>query len=1227
MFAKLLPFELNLQFKQLGFWITIIIVFLASLAFGSLDVGTSGERIKSNGALAVAVFTSAFSLFAIFFGAIYVVSGVMRDQVSKSLEVIHATPVPTSAMIMARFFGAFAATFASLLAMVFGVFVVQFAPWTDAETLGPLNLWYYIYPALLFVGINALLVTAIFTTVATVTRDRTLVYVSAVALFILYNITTFAISDDTPKLLVALLDPFGAAALAQETEFWPAAEQNTRLIPLGNYVGVNRLIWSLVSIALFAYSFFGFQRGMGRSNKTKRGGVVPSSLQSEIELHQLKAPLGGNNLPVLWTRIKFEYMSTVKSVAFMILSGLVLAMTGLIIMVRNQVTPDPTLPTNAAMAQFALIGTFIPLMLITIFFAGEIVWRDRAHRVTELIDSTPALNWPFMAGKWIAMFGVVLTIVAGGMFIGILAQLFLGDVGLNFGTHFANAFIDFAPRVLFFAALVMFIQNFMPNRVVGMVVGGVIVAAILFGVQFLPFYHPMMNFGSTPNGGFSEMNGFATMGRFLWFLVYWTGLAGLFAVSSIWLWRRGLQTSLVRRFKSISSQLSAMTGALAAVSVIAFVGAGWTIYKGYNIENDYQTRNEREAEQARLERELGDKLFTQLPKIQDVSVDVQFYPSRQAVDAKGTYTIENTTDEALSTLYMTIAAPNEAIKTLTLSGATQSLETEAEQRHAENNGIRLYRFDQPLQPGDETTLTFDFSYPAPTLGGTQLVRNNGTFVNNSQLMPVLGISDLRIRNPDRRRKNDLPPLEEMPERTYKIARQTHFLDWASDYVTYKATVCTDAGQIPLAPGTIVEETETDGRVCRTYVPNRPITNFAAYVSADYKEAKDVWTGPDGRLVELTILYDAQHDYNISLMIQAMKDSLDVYTETFGPYQYDTMRIMEFPYATFAQSFAGTIPFSENIGFVIDPGNPDDNDSVDLATYVTMHEIGHQWFGHQILPATTQGYNILSEGLTENAALTAYEKTYGWQKARRLLQQRSIQAYLTRRTLDSSTEKPLALARADQQYLVYNKANWVFWGLKQYIGEANMQTAIRAFLEEYGETGPPYPTTLELVAYLREAAGPDYQQLVTDYWDRIVFWELGLGDTSPTIQAKGDAFEVSLTLTVDKKIASEETGKELSVTEAEFAKPEDDSDDEQGDLIRAAESLDEWVEIGFYAEDPADTFGDEWIQLERIRVSEMETTHTFTLDERPNYVLVDPRRLLIERNVGDNKFRFPAPDKS
>ena len=198
---------------------------------------------------------------------------------------------------------------------------------------------------------------------------------------------------------------------------------------------------------------------------------------------------------------------------------------------------------------------------------------------------------------------------------------------------------------------------------------------------------------------------------------------------------------------------------------------------------------------------------------------------------------------------------------------------------------------------------------------------------------------------------------------------------------------------------------------------------------------------------------------------------------------------------------------------------------------------------------------------------------------------------------------MALAEG-QQYLVYNKASWIFWGLKQYMGKDKMQGAIRGFLQEFGSKGPPYPTTKELVEALRAAAGPKWQQLITDYWDRITFWDLGYDGDVTVEPNEAGGYTVNLTVMVDKKIASEKDGKETSVTKMD------------------GENLDEWVEIGFYKEDPKKTLGDDWIKLERVHITQPKTKLSFDLDERPAYVLLDPRRLLIERNVKDNVKTLP-----
>jgi len=176
-------------------------------------------------------------------------------------------------------------------------------------------------------------------------------------------------------------------------------------------------------------------------------------------------------------------------------------------------------------------------------------------------------------------------------------------------------------------------------------------------------------------------------------------------------------------------------------------------------------------------------------------------------------------------------------------------------------------------------------------------------------------------------------------------------------------------------------------------------------------------------------------------------------------------------------------------------------------------------------------------------------------------------------------------------------------------------SIKQFVTDYGSKGAPYPTTLELTDYLREAAGPEYDQLITDYWDRITFWNLGFADeVEPEIKPNADgSYEVTVQIQVDKMVASEEDGKEISVGEMED------------------ESLNEWIEVGLYSSNPKDTFGDEWDALERVRVTddnsvlvegEDETARIYTVkmtvDKAPSFVVVDPRRLLIERNVSNNQ---------
>ena len=87
------------------------------------------------------------------------------------------------------------------------------------------------------------------------------------------------------------------------------------------------------------------------------------------------------------------------------------------------------------------------------------------------------------------------------------------------------------------------------------------------------------------------------------------------------------------------------------------------------------------------------------------------------------------------------------------------------------------------------------------------------------------------------------------------------------------------------------------------------------------------------------------------------------------------------YASFAQAFAGTMPYSESIGFNADTNDPE---KIDFTTYVIAHEIAHQYWAHQVIGADMQGGTLTSETLAQYSALMVMKKLYGPDQIRRFL---------------------------------------------------------------------------------------------------------------------------------------------------------------------------------------------------------------------------------------------------
>jgi len=1160
----------------------------------SFSAGQIGGRIKANGSLTVANIIGGLSLVSVFFATVFTVTGAMRDDVHKSLEIIHSTEVKSKDMIWSRLFGIVITVFLCISGVVLGAFIGQFMPWIDSESLGPINPIYFLYPLIFYGLTNSFIISTVYILIAGITRNRTLVYISAVGLFVLLNLVNILGSIDGYRTLAAMLDPTGGTALGNETRFWPPAEQNTRLIPISGDILWNRILWIGLAIIGIWFAQKQFTRGIvTRKTKKSASQMILGDSVPEIP-HVTPASPNGAILSRIWTRFKHEYLTTVRSIPFAILLLLALTFFTLIFLIRGQLNPQPLLLTGGQVMFLTMGGFNLFLLLMMVFFGGDIIWREQTSKITELVDSTPVSNWILLAGKWLALIATIYTVLGLMVVLALVTQAIFGVGQVKPLAMSSRFYIEMGMTLTFWAILTMFIQNFMPNRIVGMIVGGGCLGIIVFALPQLPFSHPLMQFGRVSPGAFSEMNGYRSSGLIFMTrnLIYWLGFAGIMATASIWLWRRGTEVKLLKRLKGIRGQIRWPSALLATVSVIAFLGMGANIFRVTNIENTFYTDKKAEKRLVEIEKTFKTLSKESLPKLRSVTVDVDMYPSRQDATFKGQYIIENTLNEPLSELWLTMPISDEEnIRRMDLAGASRVKTSDLLEKSEELElSMRLYRFEPALPSGDKTTLDFEVYYHPPEFGNGSPINKKANFLNHARL-PQLGIPYTEMRDPDTRRKYDLEEREKRPDRDDAAGRNRHFISNSSDFVDFKANFCTDAGQIPIAPGKFMGETKpAEGRVCRQYEAINPIINFFAFVSAPFEVKQDVWKNPNGDDVELAIYYHDAHPFNIDSMMNAMQVSMDVYTEAFGPYQYAQARIMEVPYVGFAQAFAGTIPFSENLGFIRDI--EDGEDKVDFMSYVTAHELGHQWFAHQIVPADTKGFNVLSEGLTENATMTAYEQIVGYPMTRRMRKIRG-QDYLAGRTSDKNPEQPLALAE-EQQYMFYSKASMVLWGLRHLMEPGEMNLALKGFVEEHGSKGAPFPTTIEVIDALRASAPEELQQFITDSWDEITLWETSFGDDiTLTTQESGD-YTVTATINLAKKYADPETGEESD-----------------------ADTLNEFVEVAFYKEDPSNKWEETPILLERLRLTDVETEVSFDMDVKPGYIVVDPRALLIERKYDDN----------
>ncbi len=1185
MFKHFFFTELRYALRQPMVYIFLGLITLMVFGATSSDnivIGGTVGSVHKNAPYVITNFTAIMSIFGLLIAVAFYNNAALRDYNNQFNEILFSTPLSKGGYFFGRFFGALILSTIPLLGVFLGVILgTLIAPavgWEGPERFGEFHFEAFLNNYLLFILPNMFFAGAVIYAMANKWRSTVISFVGALIILMTYIISGTLLSDIDNETIGALTDMFGIRTFSIESKYLTPVEKNTLSPGFTGLLMVNRLVWVAVGavVLLLSYFSFSFQEKKKAVKAKKEGEKAEKQEFLQPELHPNHGKASG--LAHFGSFFYTNTLSITKSITFKILflfSALILISS---LVGGFEYYGLQSYPVTYKIVDLINNSAGIFVVIVLVFFSGELIWRDRDNKINEVIDATPHASLVSMVAKAFSLITVSCLLHLFFVFCGVIYQLVNGFTNIELDVYLLEMLYGKLPAYAVLSGVMITIQVLVNNKYIGYFLSIFLLFMMNFVWLALDVQTNMVSISDGPRISYSDMNGFGPgLTGALWFNLYWLLFAVVMIMGAGVLWNRGASAPFKERLSAGRKQMSRGYGLAWSGAFLAWVlVAGWVFYNT-KVLNEIVTQDESELIAVEYERLYKKYENVPLPKLVDVKYEVHIFPEERNVDVKADILLENKTNKYIDSLHFN--CDPEWSPEFDIPNAEVVLDNE-------EMGYKIFRFNKPMAPGERLEITINTAYRTKGFendrGNTWIVRN-GTFLNSSTIIPSMGYSSRsELQDKNKRRKYGLPPKDRMPElqSTCSEACMANYLsNGHSDYMPVETIISTSEDQIAIAPGSLIKEWNENGRNYYHYKVDHPSQHFYSFVSADYEVARRKWNG-----VDLEVYHHPGHDKNVPMMLDAIERSLAYYTENFGPYYHKQCRIIEFPrYSRFAQAFPGTMPYSESFGFIANLEDTENNNVVDA---VVAHEMAHQWWAHQVVGARMQGGTMLSESFAEYSSLMTMKQISETPMKMREFLKYDHDRYLRGRSREVDNELPL-LEVENQGHIHYGKGSVVLYALQDYIGEDAVNRALRGFLEEYRYKEPPYPTSNDFLRYLEPEVPDSLQYLITDWIKEITLYDNRLKEASYTELSDGK-YEVSIDLEA-YKIKADTIGNETQV------------------------DMNDWVDIGVFA----DSEEKELIYERRVKVNQPEMSFTMVVDEKPAKAAVDPRRLLIERTYSDN----------
>jgi ABC-2 type transport system permease protein len=803
MFGSIFAFEVRRLVRSMStyiyffmlFAVTFLVALLAGGAFPEAHFQIAGEKVFANAPLIIEAFFSAINNYI---GLIIIVAvignAVLQDFRTNTYTMIFTTPVSKFDYLFGRFVASLFITVLILSAPAFGMMLGYGSPWVNHDKVEAFQFMPYVYTYVQTVIPNAIIDGIIFFAVSLIARDIFVIWLSLIIFFVANGVSGSIFGTLDNQTIAALVDPMGNFAKRAVSKYWSTYDKNHLHYTLKGLYLVNRLLWLGISAVVWfiGYTYFSF------TSSPRKVFFKKSKLADSSKLTFVPVFFKGNELPdvsrsfttaanlkSLWGLSVNECLTMWRNVYFRIilLFGMLflfIASTQLGKMFETSVLPV----TYRVVEGFG--GTFqLFIVILTIMFGGELVWRARDFRMSNILDSLPVPNWVFYCSKLAGMLFMQLLLLSVIFVCGVIVQLFKGYTHLEIMLYFKYLYGFRLIDLAMLAVLSIFVQALVRNKYLGYFIVGLFYFWNGTFAQIV-LKHNLFIFSSDPGLTYSDMNSFGSaVSPYFIYKLYWGAFCLVLAVLSSLLWARGTEKSLALRFADARNKTNARSWMVLVVGVVVFIGCGSFIYYNTNVLNKFATEFKQQEQQATYEKKFKKFELSPQPKITDVKLNVDIFPYTCGMHSDGTFILKNKSTSTIDSVH--IYVPSEIkIQALGFSRPSQLMLNDSEYAY------RIYKLAQPLLPGD--TMTLAFSVDMVTKGfsdqfsglGTPL--DNGTFVNNMSFLPNIGYNKGgEIRNNSDRKKHGLGYRKTANPITDTAAYYRNLFVNDADFITFDAT--------------------------------------------------------------------------------------------------------------------------------------------------------------------------------------------------------------------------------------------------------------------------------------------------------------------------------------------------------------------------------------------------------------------------------------------------------